>query len=112
MTPEQILLLVLALIAEAFWIIQLIDLMSRKDNEFPGQLDKPAWVFILVVTNFIGAIAFLPSKPNKSKKPSLDTMLPEPKTMEPTKCIECGTTIPSNSPKCPSCGWSYETFDQ
>jgi hypothetical protein len=80
-----------------FWIIQLIDLMSRRDNEFPGRLDKPTWVVILIFTNFLGAIAFLISKPVKEIKPSLDTILPEPQTVEPTVCADCGTTIPSVS---------------
>ena len=111
MTNEQKLLLIFGLIAQVFWIVQLIDLMSRKDNEFPGRLDKPTWVAILIFTNFLGAIAFLISKPVKAVRRSLDTILPEPQAFEPTTCADCGTTIPSDSSKCSSCGWSYETFE-
>jgi hypothetical protein len=111
MTNEQKLLLIFGLIAQVFWIVQLIDLMSRKDNEFPGRFDKPTWVIILIFTNFLGAIAFLVSKPAKQVKPSIDTILPEPQPAEPTICADCGATIPSDSSKCPSCGWSYEAFE-
>ena len=58
MIPVQMLIIVLALIVEAFWVVQFIDLMSRKDDEFPGRFDKPAWVFALVITNVVGAIVF------------------------------------------------------
>jgi hypothetical protein len=110
MSNEQKLLVIFAVIAQVFWIIQLIDLMSRKDTEFPGRFDKPTWVFVMVFTNLFGAIAFLISKPTKHTRPSLDTILPEPQAVEPTNCMECGETIPSDSSKCPSCGWSYEAF--
>jgi len=46
MSNEQELLLIFGSIAQVFWIIQLINLMSRKDTEFPGGFDKPTWGFV------------------------------------------------------------------
>jgi hypothetical protein len=105
----QILAIIITLAATIFWLVQLIDLMSRRDDEFPARFDKPTWAFILVVTSVLGAIAFAIAKPTKQPKLTLDTMLPEPKPVEPIICMECGNTIPSDRYKCPSCGWSYET---
>jgi len=30
----------------------------------------------------------------------------------PDKCLECGESLPDDSDRCPSCGWSYETCDE
>lgn len=79
MTPEQKLAIVIALAVTIFWLTQLIDLMSHKDDEFPARFDNPTWAFILVVTNVLGAIVFAITKPTKQPKPTSDTVLPEPK---------------------------------
>ena len=107
MNPEVVVIVSIALAVSIFWIIQLVDLMSRRDDEFPGRFDKPTWAFILVVASAVGAVAFAVWKPARRCKPSLDTLLPEPEIAEPIECMECGKTIPSDTSKCPSCGWTY-----
>ena len=106
MTIYQIFVTICIIAALAFWFVQLIDLMSRKDNEFPGRFDKPTWVLILVLTNFIGALAFFISKPEKLEELSPDII--SSNDDKSITCVVCGYIIPSGITKCSSCGWTYE----
>jgi hypothetical protein len=97
---------VIIIIAEIFWIIQLLDLMKRSDNSFPGRYDKPIWAAILLLCNLVGAVAYFISKPLNEKPIFADIKSPEKENPEP--CLKCGKIIPPNTTKCPSCGWSYQ----
>jgi hypothetical protein len=46
-----------------FWAVHLLDLMRRRDDEFPGRHDKALWVFILVLCPVIGVIVYSIWKP-------------------------------------------------
>ncbi len=52
----------------AFWIPQLVDLMGRRDDDFPGRFDKLVWVAIIVFIPLVGAIAY-----SISRKPRVFT---------------------------------------
>ena len=46
-----------------FWLVQLLDLMRRRDDEFPGRFDKPLWVAIIILLPILGAAAYSIWKP-------------------------------------------------
>jgi hypothetical protein len=98
--------IVIIIVAEIFWIRQLVNLMTRSDNSFPGRYDKPVWVAILVICNLIGAIAYFIAKPREDKPLFVDVKPPVKDSPEP--CLKCGKIIPPNTTICPSCGWSYQ----
>ena len=98
-----------------FWFLQLIDLMSRKDSDFPGKYDKPCWLAILLVTNWVGALAYIILKPFKISSTEQSQTLENVKSRNlekmpnaPKKCPNCGTSTFYNANSCLSCGWSYE----
>jgi len=60
-----------------FWIwgTQLLDLMERRDAEFPGRMDKVLWVVILLVVPVIGVIVYCVWKNRRAE--SKDFHVPE-----------------------------------
>jgi hypothetical protein len=46
-----------------FWLAQLLDLMRRRDDEFPARFDKPLWVAIILFLPILGAVAYSIWKP-------------------------------------------------
>jgi len=88
------------------WMLAVGDLMTRRDNEFPGQADKLAWAIILTFTGLFGAIVYVVCKPRQKLDTSYGTDV-RSSADEPLECMKCGATIPDGSSKCPSCGWSY-----
>lgn len=40
------------------WLWQLLDLMRRGDDEFPGRFDKPLWVAILIFLPILGVVVY------------------------------------------------------
>jgi hypothetical protein len=86
-----------------FWFSQLFDLMRRRDDEFPGKLDKVAWVIIIVFTGCLGAFAYLLAKPAPSPTRGA------PREDQQDTCLQCGQPMPEGTPICPSCGWSFES---
>lgn len=108
MFDELIAIFVFTFLMQVFWIVQLIDLMSRKDSEFPGRFDKPAWGIVLAITNVLGALAFFLFKHTRSVPASQEPPLSAPPEIEPAECLECGSPIPGDRSQCPVCGWSYE----
>jgi hypothetical protein len=53
----------LATVALVFCFVQFVDLMRRRDDEFPGRFDKLVWALAIVFTNVFGAVAYLICKP-------------------------------------------------
>ena len=53
-----IIVVIFGLILLGFWLTQLVDLMWRHDEEFPGRFDKLIWGLVLVFGWIVGAIAF------------------------------------------------------
>jgi hypothetical protein len=122
----------IAVLLVIFWFWQLLDLMRRRDEEFPGRLDKVAWTVIVVFTGPLGAFAFLLGKParkwtNEAGQEKAGSSLDEaarekarsfleeagrepagPALAENT-CLRCGGPLPEGPSKCPACGWSYES---
>jgi len=94
--------IVIAVLLLIFWLLQLLDLMWRRDEEFPGRLDKVAWAIIVVFAGPLGALAFLFGKP--AREPVGPAVAEEEET-----CLQCGGRLPEGSSKCPACGWSYES---
>ena len=96
-----------------FWIKQLLDLMSHKDDSFPGKYDKVIWVAILIIFGFIGAYIYVIFK---SKQETIQSeyikTVPEDfipvGNNDPDACLKCGQTIPADTTKCPSCDWTYK----
>jgi hypothetical protein len=106
MENRILILFVVIIAAEIFWLIQLLDLMKRSDRTFPGRYDKPIWAVFLLICNLIGAIAYWMAKNLRDMPELLEVNKPEKEYPEP--CIKCGKIIPPNTTKCPSCGWTYE----
>ena len=52
----SICLVLLAIVC--FWIVQIVDLMSMRDDAFPGRHDKLIWVGIVVLLPLAGALAY------------------------------------------------------
>jgi hypothetical protein len=52
------LVLLLGLVLVAFWVRQFVNLMSARDEDFPGRHDKVIWAAALLLTNLVGAAAF------------------------------------------------------
>ena len=52
------LLLPLGLVLLAFWLSQVLDLMSMADGDFPGRFDKPLWFAVIVFGLPPGAFLF------------------------------------------------------
>lgn len=102
---------------ELFWFVQLIDLMSRNDDNFVGKYDKPCWVAILLATNWIGAFAYIAMKPYKAASFSENSQIKNIKARSfqkmpnaPKKCPNCGESFFYNAQSCLSCGWSYDDY--
>ena len=111
-------IIIVASLLEIFWFIQLLHLMSRKDETFAGKYDKPCWVAVLLAANWIGALAYVFLKPfntislseslyMEKIKPRGFTQMPD----APKKCPKCGTSTFYNAQSCLSCGWSYDDFN-
>ena len=49
--------------AVALWISQFVDLMQRRDNEFPGRYDKPIWAAVMIFGSLLGSIVYWFCKP-------------------------------------------------
>jgi hypothetical protein len=101
-----ILFVIIIIAGEIFWLIQILNLMSRSDGSFPGRYDKPIWAAILLTCNIIGAIAYFIAKPCNDKPIFADVKYPDKELPEP--CLKCGRIIPANTTICPTCGWSYQ----
>jgi hypothetical protein len=97
---------VIGILLAIFWITQLLDLMSRKDDDFTGRYDKILWVAILLIGTVCGAVAYYIVRFIKEPKPFFD--IKDSLKESPEPCIKCGKIIPAYSTKCPSCGWSYQ----
>lgn len=63
----------LGLIYAAFWVAMVVDLMRRRDAEFPGRFDKVLWLVVLVAVPVLGPIAFGFYKLSLEEKPVLST---------------------------------------
>ena len=100
-----VILIVVLILFEIFWFIQLLELMARDDKSFPGRYDKPVWAAILLLGNVIGALAYLISKSHKNLTQSVH--IKESLKQSPEPCLKCGKIIPEDTTKCPFCGWSY-----
>ena len=101
----QSIVIVVVILLELFWFIQLIHLMSQEEKYFSGKYDKLCWVAVLLFANVIGAFAYFILNPlqywlKSEYKKTIVEDYPEP-------CVKCGKTIPPNTTKCPHCGWSY-----
>jgi hypothetical protein len=51
-------IVIVAIIAAAFWISQFMDLMSRPDDDFPGKYDKPIWAAAMIFGSVLGALVY------------------------------------------------------
>ena len=52
-------IIILAVVATIFWLVQLLSLMMMPDDAFPGRYDKPIWAAILLVLSVLGAFLFV-----------------------------------------------------
>lgn len=72
-------LVVLAIVS--FWILQIVDLMSMRDDAFPGRHDKLIWVGIVVLLPLAGAVAYAVWKaklePNSQSTPTPENLRSE-----------------------------------
>jgi uncharacterized membrane protein len=59
----HLLVLFVLLAGIVFWLTQLIDVMQRRDDEFPGRYDKIIWALVIVLGNIFGAFAYWIAKP-------------------------------------------------
>lgn len=51
--------IVLGIAAMVLWIIALVDVLSRKDWEFPGGAnDRVVWVLVVLLLNGLGALVY------------------------------------------------------
>jgi hypothetical protein len=57
-----------------FWVIQLLDLMRRRDDEFPGRFDKPIWAAMMIFLLGFGAFIYWLWKPRQSVVDSPDSL--------------------------------------
>ena len=55
---RTMILILVGLFLLLFWLWQLLDLMNRGDDEFPGRFDKLIWGMILLFGWVVGAVAF------------------------------------------------------
>ena len=60
-------LLLIVLMACFFWIAQWLDLMSMKDEDFPGRYDKILWGGLMVFSLVFGAATFWLWKRKRSR---------------------------------------------
>jgi hypothetical protein len=58
MTVFAALFLLVAILGVVFWISQLIDLMQRPDEDFPGSNDKMIWALVIVFGSVLGALVY------------------------------------------------------
>jgi rubredoxin len=107
--------IVVIILLELFWFIQLIRLMMRDESHFHGRYDKLCWVAVLLFANVLGAFAYLIfemlNAPSVSEsyefaniKPRSFKEIPD----APKKCPNCGKSLFYNTQSCLSCGWTYE----
>ncbi len=101
-----IILIFVLIFLEFFWLKQLIHLMMQKDDVFPGKYDKPLWVAILFFANIIGAYVYFITRTRLEPRQTAD--IEESPKEHSELCLKCGKTIPPDSTRCPSCGWSYK----
>lgn len=62
-TAVTFLFVFLRLLCFMLWAIQVIDLMRRINDEFPGRYDKLVWGSIIVFGSLLGAIVNCFAKP-------------------------------------------------
>lgn len=62
--------LLLLAAAGIFWLVQLIDLLRRSDDEFQGRNDKVIWALVLIFLNFIGGLIYFFCKPSNPPESS------------------------------------------
>jgi len=43
-------------VAFGFWLVQVIDLLTRDDRDFESHTHKPTWFLVLIVGSLVGAI--------------------------------------------------------
>jgi len=55
---QGFIIIVLMIAAVAFWLVEIVSLMSMSDGDFPGRFDKPMWAAIIFFAFFLGALAF------------------------------------------------------
>jgi len=55
--------LLLMLLLAGFWVTQILDLMHRRDDEFPGRSDKLIWALVIILLPGLGAFAYWLWKP-------------------------------------------------
>ncbi len=102
-------LLIVAIVAVPIvivWMVAVVDLMTRHEDEFRGSSDKLAWAIILTFAGFLGAIVYFIGRPRNEVEAGASAGR-ESAVEEPCECLKCGTAIPVGAAQCPSCGWSY-----
>jgi len=65
MMPDRLfipLIVMFLVMAFLFWAAQLLDVLPRKDDDFPGRNDKMMWGLIVFFGGFLGAIVYSISK--------------------------------------------------
>ena len=68
-----ILIVCAAFVIAVFWLGQLLDVLHRSDDEFPGRNDKLIWTIVVLFGNVVGAIIYWLSK-QKAAPASSDTL--------------------------------------
>ena len=102
MVDGRLLLIIVVIFLELFWITQLVNLMGRKDSSFPGKYDKIIWAAIFLMANVLGAFVYLIIRMKEDAKQL--TEIDKPVKEYPEPCIKCGKIIPVYSKKCLNCG--------
>jgi hypothetical protein len=64
----HVVILLVILSALIFWLRQLIDVMQRSDDDFPGRNDKLIWAVVIVLGNVFGALAYWIAKPVRAPR--------------------------------------------
>jgi DNA-directed RNA polymerase subunit RPC12/RpoP len=99
-----------------FWIWMIVDCMN---NEPPGN-DKIAWLLVVILLNWIGALVYFSTRRSARRKGlPLPAILPPPVKSEPIRvqvkdivfsCVSCGQSLTVDargagmSVDCPKCG--------
>jgi len=91
-----------------FWLYQIIDLVTRRDDEFPSPNDRIVWMLFLIFIPFIGAVVYSTMKPRtRTVHPRNHDAPPRNHDSGPANCLACFQPLPSGQSRCKKCGWSY-----
>jgi uncharacterized BrkB/YihY/UPF0761 family membrane protein len=61
MAGIMLVVIILVILAIVFWLMMLVDSLTRDDNKFPNKgknNERLIWVIVMVFLNFIGAILY------------------------------------------------------